>query len=160
MSDMQTLQDGSSHDAGAASNTEAEGILQSSNEIVWARRDWDKPLGVFHSATSVRRTSSVGGASFHWVRIRIPELLLGHRATILLLQGMSLSKLLIPNHEWQLAGTETRVELGHIVLRVDPWEYWRPRPTLTGLVIASLGEIPAELLAADVLAALAADSAT
>lgn len=160
MPDMQTLQDGSSHSSGASSDTEAQGILEGPGEIIWARRDWDKPLGVFHSATSAPRVSNVGGLSFSWVRIHVPQLLLGHRAAILLLQGMSLTKLLIPNHEWRLPNSETRVELGHLVLRVDSWEYWHSRPALTGLVLASLHKIPAELAAADVLGALAADSAT
>jgi hypothetical protein len=157
---MQTLQVGSSLSAAAASANSAEGFQQSSNEIVWARRDWAFPLGSFHAVKSVRRTATVGTTTFDWVRIFIPQLFLGHRAAILLLQGMSLTKLLIPNHEWRVSECEWPFEIGHLVLRVDSWEYWRQRPVLTNLVLAGLGEIPAELSAVDVLGTLAADSAT
>ena len=159
MPSMQTLQVGDSYRAPASSAAQAERVFARPGEIIWTRNDWSSPVGVLHSLGTTRRESHVNGLSFIWAHVNVPELFLGHRATILLLQGTPLSRLLLPG-EFQIYTGETRVNVGHVVLRVDPWNYWRPRPTLTGLVLASLGEIPAELSAADVLGALAADSAT
>lgn len=156
---MQTTLNGSSNSATPEAASPSQGIFLSSNEIVWARRDWATPVGLFPLADWTRRTTVVGSSLLTWVRIAVAQLWLGHRATVLLLQGMPLSQLLIPNHEWRIEGCEKPFEVGHLVLRVDSWEYWRPRPVLTNLVLASLGDIPAELSAAEVLGALAADSA-
>lgn len=92
-----------------------------------------------------------------WVRIDIPELVLERGAALLLLQGIQLTQLLIPNHTVELG--ETRVQLAHLILRVDPWEMWRPVSVLTNLVLAQLGEVPPGISPTEVLAALAADSA-
>jgi hypothetical protein len=92
-----------------------------------------------------------------WVRIDIPELVLERSAALLLLQGMQLTQLLIPNHSVELG--ETRTQLGHLILRVDPWQVWRPVPVLANLVLAQLGEVPPGLSPTEVLAALVSDSA-
>lgn len=111
--------------------------------------------------TVTLKRSSVRGNWFTWQAIRIRRLRLSQQAALLLLQGQALSAILIPNHLARpplLSGMEP-LTLGHVLLRVAPWEYWRPVPILEDLVIAKLGELPDGLSASEVLAALAQDSA-
>ena len=92
-----------------------------------------------------------------WSRVRIDSLWLSRKSALLLLQGMPLGKLLIPNHELRHAGASP-APAGHVLLRVDSWEVWRSQPVLTNLVLANLGKIPDELDPKEVLGALASDS--
>lgn len=105
----------------------------------------------------MRWRTHVHGKWLSWMRIDIPELVLERGAALLLLQGMQLTQLLIPNHSVELG--ETRTQLAHLILRVDPWEMWRPVATLTNLVLAQLGEVPPGISPTELLAALASDSA-
>lgn len=139
-----------------------EGFQPVAGEIALERTDWFDPVGYFKGLEFERVESVVREMRFEWVRVRIDEFHLGHRATLLLLQGERLSSILIPNHHVQMPGRpDVVVQVGHVLLRVAPWEYWAGvrGPILRDLVIAKLGEIPRGLGSTEVLAALAQDSA-
>lgn len=142
--------------AGAAAPATTEGLFKSPGQIIWRRSDWPNPVASFSNMSTESMRAHVNGKWLSWVRIDIPELVLERGAALLLLQGKSLSQLLIPNHSVELG--ETHVQLAHLLLRVDPWEPWRPVSRLTGLVMAQLGEVPAGISPTEMLAALISDS--
>ncbi len=161
MSSLQTRRNHEDHRHPPASLAKRpEGVFASSLKIVWDRRDWDCCVGSFHELELGLRESSVDGASVRWTRFRIPELLLSRKAAMLVLQGMALPQLLIPNHFLHPADNFfDRKECAHLLLRADPWEPWHSRPRLAGLVLARLDSVPDGLDPQAVLAALARDSA-
>jgi hypothetical protein len=147
-----TRSDGDAREAQAAS---AQGLGESPDRIVWGRSDWAKPVGYFNETQFRRVHSKVRGFTFSWELVRIPEFWLEHRAAVLLLQGRALTALLIPNQKIQIPSAPPHAFFAHVLLRVDPWEYWQPAPKLTNLVFARLGDLPIELSSAEVLAELA-----
>lgn len=158
MSKLQESQPSSELVAAAVPSTTCEGFRQSANDIVWHRRDWGQnPVGHLNTIETERRTSVVRDLKFSWIAIQVPKLRLTQRSALLLLQGQALSSILIPNHFIKFQATET--QLGHVLLRVDPWKYWLSVPELTGLLIAKLGEIPDGISSSEALAALVQDSA-
>lgn len=131
----------------------------------WCRQDWPTPVGSFSTLHGNDVASHVGEFVVKWRRFEIPEFWLTQLAALLLLQGMSLSQLLIPGNFLRTEtpnnqGTQVHGPLAHLLLRVDPWEAWQPLPRLTNLVLARLDEIPQELEPQQVLAALARDSSS
>lgn len=157
MSQMQTLQDADHASAGAAAAARAGGLFESAGQIVWRRSDWPRPVASFNVLQTTQRRTQVRDKWVDWVQVEIPELLLERSAALLLLQGERLSQLLIPNHSIEVGGT--RMSIAHLLLRVDPWEVWRPAPCLTGLMLAQLGSVPTGIAPTELLAALASDSA-
>lgn len=159
---MQTAHDAGANRPRTTSPPSAQGLLPHTDLLSWERTDWARPVGSFAHIVAMRKTSTVGNVSFSWVLTKISHLWLGHLAAMHLLQGMPLNELLIPNHV--LRGSHMPPELdhpaqaGHLVLRVDPWQCWRPRPVLTGLVLAVLPDEIAGLSTEEVLGALATDS--
>lgn len=158
MSYLQAPHDACSHSPGAAPAYSSERVLCHPDEVVWHRRDWGQPVGAFMHMTSRHVVSYVRDVQIDWLRIHVAELWLGHRATLMLLQGEALSKILMPGHVLRHPLVH-ELPVGHVLLRVDPWEYWRPRPVLTGLVFANLyTDLQGSLEPMEVLGALAADS--
>jgi len=143
--------------ARATAPATAEGLFKSPGQVIWRRSDWPNPVASFDFMQTAAMRANVQGKWLSWMRVDIPELVLERTTALLLLQGKSLSQLLIPNHSVELG--ETRVQLAHLLLRVDPWEPWRPVSRLTGLVLAQLGEVPAGISPTELLAALVSDSA-
>jgi hypothetical protein len=135
--------------------------FKSPGGLTWYRSDWPSPVATFNDLSSVAMSSPVRSEWVQWNRIEIPELLLERAAALLMLQGMKLSQLLIPNHSVGCTDPsvgDRRVQLAHLILRVDPWDVARPVPRLTGLVLANLGPVPRGIQPTELLAALAADS--
>jgi len=155
---MQTVHDGSADSSAASPAPGAQGIREVTRDIDWFRLDWGVPVGTLPSLRVTHREYACEGASFTWLFIEVPKLYLGHKAALLLLQGQSLSRILIPNHEFRAQGVEARASIGHVLLRVDPWEYWRSRPFLTGLQLAHLHEVPAQLKPEEVLSILVTET--
>ena len=162
MPQMQTSLAGDSRSPAAARASTSEGLFKSPGGLIWYRSDWPRPVASFNEVSTVALSSPVRGEWVQWTRIEIPELLLERAAALLMLQGMPLSQLLIPNHSIGYRPTpdaeEVRMQLAHLLLRVDPWDVTRAVPRLTGLVLAQLGKLPLGLQPTEVLAALAADS--
>lgn len=140
--------------ATATDTASREGLRENPHEVVWARTDWEKPVGHFTDLSVEAMRSTLHDQSFFWSAVRIASLQLSHRAALLLLQGQPLSGILVPNH-FILGSDGSRQQLGHVLLRVDPWRYWLPSPVLTGLVLARLGELPDGVSSSEVLAELA-----
>lgn len=163
MPQMQTTFSGDQQSATAARASASDRLFKNPGGLTWYRSDWSSPLGKFNELNAAVKSSLVGDHWVEWNWIEIPELLLERSAALLLLQGMPLSQLLIPNHmvgyTLDPAVGELRDQLAHLILRVDPWEVWRPTPRLTGLVLAKLGEVPRGVTPTELLAALASDSA-
>lgn len=160
MPELQESDVGGDDGAGAQGAGSAQGLFENHREMIWSRSDWARPVGWLPEINTDLRRSEVRGLQFHWYRVDVPLLRLSHNAALLMLQGKRLGEVLIPNHSVRVPDTERPgVPVAHVLLRVDPWEYWRSVPTLTGLVLARLGELPAGLGSAEVLAALAQDSA-
>jgi hypothetical protein len=147
-----------------AASAICKGFCPSPGEVTWARTDWDSPVGFFSAMHVSNRRSVVRDMPFDWARVDFPRLRLAHKAALFLLQGQSLSAILIPNHQLRLApeaGAGSAVyTAGHVLLRCDPWDYTLAVPELTRVVVAKLGEIPDGVSSSEVLAALAHDSAT
>jgi hypothetical protein len=163
MSNLQEVHYGGKVCTTVSSNSISDRVFENPKGIEWFRTDWGQPVGTFNS---YRITSINSIRGFTWELIEIPTLWLRHRATMLLLQGQKLSDILIPNHEIRSieelpTGYLNLVKfIGHILLRVDPWEYWRSRPLLTGLKLARLGDIPDNLSSEKVLEILVAESSS
>lgn len=158
MPQVQEVLTGDHAGSGAAAPSAASRLFKSPGTLSWQRRDWPSPLGSFDNINFARKRTEVGHRWVTWVRVDIPELLLARGASLLLLQGQSLSQLLIPNHELVYEGGGVS-HVAHLILRVDPWRLWEPVPRLTGLVLAKLGEVPKGIPPTELLAALASDSA-
>ena len=158
MPDLQTSHDAGAYCATIATAASASGILRDTGRIEWCRADWAIPVGVLAKLHVTPKLTRVGDVTFNWTRVHIPALWLGYRATLLLLQGQPLSSILLPGHTLR-APHMASAPAGHVLLRVDPWEYWAARPCLSGLVLANLHEeLPLALTPEEVLGALAADS--
>lgn len=128
--------------------------------MTWARRDWAQPVGYFDEISQQFVETRVGDHVIFWARVLVPELRLSRRAALLLLQGMPLGQLLLPNQDLRFSeGGPTMWEAIHLVLRVDPWKYYVPVPRLSGLVLAVLERVPDALSPEEILAAVAANSA-
>lgn len=160
MSHLQTLQDVGAVRPSAGASAADQGILVSPGEIRWTRLDWAQPVGAFVNCTTTPRTSRVLDSVLEWNAVCIDELWLSHKAALLLLQGAKLSDVLVPNHRIVHPMLGASLQIAHVVLRVDPWQYWLPRPVLRNLMVATLGPIPLGLSSSEVLAALAFDSAS
>jgi len=162
---MPELQESHADDHGrasSASNALCEGFCPASGEVTWARTDWESPVGFFKNLKVQSRRVVVRDVTLDWVKVEFPRIRLAHKAALLLLQGQALSAILIPNHVLRLPspdGAYMDYTAGHVLLRCNPWDYTLPVPELTGVVIAKLGEIPDGISSAEVLAALAHDSA-
>ena len=152
MSCVQALPDGGYRSPGASPNCRSEGLFKGSYNVIWQREDWGSvPVGAFSACEVSTMRSYAGCTFFDWELVRIPELRLSRRSALMLLQGAPLNSLLIAGH--RLHGCRDRIA-GHVVLRSDPWEYWRSTPALTGLQLARLGKLPDELDPKEALAAL------
>lgn len=161
MSSMQTQQDAGSNSTTATGAAATRRVLHDTDNMTWGRRDWNVPVGTFSSFAVVQHDSLVDGYSLRWWSFKVDRLHLSHRAALHLLQGVSLSNLLLPSHYIQrLDGSESFGEVGQLVLRVDPWNYWLPRPVVTGLIVATVELPPQELALEKVLEALVAASAS
>lgn len=159
MSQLQTVLNESPIGTSTGATPSAEGVLEGPREIEWFRTDWGRAAGTI-PAYSIRRIAHASEeASFFWGLLEIPVLYLCHKSAVLLLQGQKLSSILIPNHEFRNGPHRTKGPVAHVLLRVDPWEYWKSRPVLTGLKLACLAEIPAGLAPDRVLEILIAGSA-
>lgn len=138
-------------------------FLGGAHALSWNRLDWNVPVGAFSDFKSCRHELEVEGVALVWWSFTIAEFYLGHRAAMFLLQGQRLSDLLLPSHCVSRATADGSVthygEVGQLLLRVDPWEYWRPRPALTGLRLATVEAVPSGLAYEKVVGALAAASA-
>jgi hypothetical protein len=161
MSNLQTVHAGDHAVAGATASAEAEGLFANPGGMIWLRHDWAGPVGSCAEINFMPRSSRVGELELEWTCVELPEFWLSHRAALLLLQGMSLSKILLPNH-YLIAHTEdgvmnlrTRADL---VLRVERWQAARAVPALQGLVLALLPTSAASLDQASLLSALVAGS--
>lgn len=159
MSDLQTLHLDDRQSPRARAHTGTERVLGSTNEVKWLRTDWEYPVGCLTDLRTTERVSVIRGERLHWVLVEIAELWLTQKAALLLLQGMQLSKILIPNHTLVAPGDLAYNQIAHLLLRVDPWQYWQSAPSLTGLVLAKLGAVPPGFSPSEVLGALAHDSA-
>lgn len=157
MSQMQTILAEGDASADGSGPSCTKGVFASPGEVIWYRSDWASPVASFSDVKVTRTRSKIRDRWVHWACVRIPELNLERTAALQLLQGMSTTQLLIPNH-YVLFG-EHRQQLAHQVIRVDSWEFWRPVPRLTGLVLANLADVPRGVHPTEVLASLAADSA-
>lgn len=161
MPSMQAQQDASSNGTSFTGAATAQRILHDTDNMMWSRRDWDVPVGTFAAFRTVQHDSVVEGHLLRWWSFRVEKLHVSHRAAMYLLQGLSLSDLLLPSHYVQRAdGSEVFGEVGQLVLRVDPWNYWLPRPVVTGLTVATVELPPPELALEKVLEALVAASAS
>ncbi len=159
MPQMQAVHTDGHEGSGEAITHGAGGLFANPRALIWRRRDWPHAVASLNALHAQARRSHVQGKWFDWTLIQIPELLLERGAALLLLQGQSLSQLLIPNHE--LVDLEGRTyQVAHLLLRVDPWEAWRAQPRLTGLVLVRLGPLPAGINPTELLATLAQDSAS
>lgn len=154
---MQETHDANYEGAGGATSTTAEGLFKCPGQVVWKRSDAVYPIASFNLMSTRHMRARVADKWMSWIKVDIPELELERASALLLLQGMSLTQLLIPNHTVEMG--ETRLQLAHLILRVDPWEMWRPPPKLTGLVLAQLGAVPPGVSPTALLAALVSDSA-
>lgn len=157
MSNLQTTQLANHQGPDGPTPAPTEGLLTGPGEVRWERTDWGEPVGFFEEASLdiEPRDDTVHGHVLKWNKIHISSFRLGHRASLLLLQGMSLTSILLPNQLVRFPAYSLPVQVAHLVLRVDPWKFWQPAPRLTGLVMASLIDIPAELADDEVLSALA-----
>lgn len=162
MPQMQTSLAGDSRSPAATRSSATERLFAYPGNLIWYRSDWPSPVASFNEINATSRRSPVRGEWVRWSRIEIPELLLERAAALLLLQGMKLSQLLIPNHSIGYRPTpgadEVRTQLAHLVLRTNPWDSTGPVPRLTGLVLAQLGPVPRGIQPTELLAALATDS--
>lgn len=161
MSNLQTVLAGDHEVSGAPASAAAEGLFANPGGMIWLRHDWAGPVGSCAEVNFMPRVSRVGELDLEWTCIELPEFFLSHRAALLLLQGMSLSKILLPNH-YLIANTEdgvlnlrTRADL---VLRIDRWRAARAVPALQGLVLAVLPPRAAALDQQALLSALVAGS--
>lgn len=158
MSQMQTVHTDGHEGAGESIAGTSRGLFKSPGALIWRRRDWPSPVASLNAISVKSLRSQVRQKWFDWNLVAVPELMLERNAALLLLQGQSLSQVLIPNHE--LVDAEGRTyQLAHLLLRVEPWTVWLPQPRLTGLVLAELGPLPAGINPTELLATLAADSA-
>jgi hypothetical protein len=128
--------------------------------MMWLRRDWNVPVGTFSSFTTRQQQANVDGHLLRWWSFKVDRLHISHRSAMHLLQGRTLSDLLLPSHYIQKDGGEYFGEVGQLVLRVDPWNYWLPRPVVTGLTVVTVELPPQELALEKVLEALVAASAS
>lgn len=134
-------------------------LFEDPREMKWCRRDWDQPVASFvNFHTSQRRSVFRDGSQMKWLHVQIPTLYLSRRASLLLLQGMRTNDLLIPNHEVRVAGAAP-AQVAHLLVRAAPWHFWYPVPALHDLHLALLGDVPPGIHQAEVLAALAEDTA-
>ncbi len=157
MSQMQTILAEDHASADAAGPSSAKGLFSHPGEMIWHRRDWAAPVGSLSNISIVRTRSKVRDRWVSWACVRIAEFMLERNAALQLLQGMSPTQLLIPNHYVLFDGKQH--QLAHQVIRIDRWEFWQPVPRLTGLVLANLGDVPRGVHPTELLAALATDSA-
>ncbi len=158
MPEMQKVHADGHSIAGEGAAGAPRGLFESPGALIWQRRDWPRALGSLDSLRSELRRSQVQQRWFDWTLVEIPELKLERGAALLLLQGQSLSQLLIPNHE--ILDPQGRAyQIAHLILRVDPWEAWRAPPRLTRLVLAKLGVLPPGISPTELLATLAHESA-
>lgn len=159
MSQLQESLPESHSSPGATYSAAGERLGEGTHKVTWGRADWAHPVGYFDEVITARKFSTLRGISFTWELVHLPLFWLEHRTAILLLQGQPLTALLIPNQSvCTPQGSEMR-QFAHVLLRADPWEYWRSAPQLTNLKFARLGEIPAGLSSSEVLAELAERSA-
>lgn len=159
MSELQASHFDDQERSRARADTRTERVLGSTNEVAWLRTDWEHPVGFLSELHTTTCVSVIRGERMRWAMVAIPELWLTQKAALLLLQGMALSKILIPNHGLLAPGDPVRHQVAHLLLRVDPWQYWQSAPSLTGLVLARLGAVPPGVGPSEVLGALVHDSA-
>lgn len=161
MSELQESKPSDLRDTASTSVAICKGFFADPGEVILERTDWVNPVGFFMDPTVSLKKSVVRGESFEWYAVRIKRLRLSQQAALLLLQGQPLSSILIPNNRARppLASGMEPINLGHVLLRVAPWEYWRPVPVLEDVVIAKLGDLPEGISSSEVLAALVQDSA-
>jgi hypothetical protein len=158
---MQAQQDAGSNSTAFTDAATAQRILHDTDNMMWSRKDWNVPVGTFSAFQTKQHDTSVEGHLLRWWSFKVDRLHLSHRATMYLLQGISLSNLLLPSHYIQkMDGSEVFGEVGQLVLRVDPWNYWLPRPVVTGLTVVTVELPPRELALEKVLEALVAASAS
>ncbi len=148
------------HEGSATTGAEAPQRLFKNPGIArWLRADWASPVGTLRDVVVTIKRSKVSQGWLTWRLVHIPEFLLERRAALLLLQGQRLSDILIPNHQLDIGLGQVPFPIAHQILRVDPFEAWRPVPRLTNLALAYLEDVPAGARPTEVLAVLATDSA-
>ena len=159
MPDLQESEASSDRRASASGAPAAQGLGESTDQVIWGRVDWPKPVGHFTEFSSTPMVSVFDGQPVAWKLIKIRRFSLEHRAALLLLQGRPLNALLIPNQAVRIASRPDLPAIhgwAHVLLRVDPWQFWLPQPELTNIAFARLvDEIPAGVAPAVVLAELA-----
>lgn len=156
---MQAIQDAGAYGATPSDAANAEGVLLDPDDMTWLRRDWPVPVGTFSKFTVEEHRTEVEGHLLHWWAFEVGALHLGHRAAMYLLQGLSLSNLLLPSHYIQRADGTFYGEVGQLVLRVDPWNYRLPRPVVTGLIVVTVEPPPQDFAPEKVLEVLVAATA-
>lgn len=138
-----------------------EGICTSPEQVVeqyaWRRHDWPKPLATFDTVEIFVRTIKVREHVLDVDLLHFSPLRVGHTAALRILQGQTLSNLLVPNHYIAQAGRDEGEPYGHLIVQHDAWLPWASPPTLTGLVMARLYDVP-DVPADEVLAAVIACS--
>lgn len=135
------------HDDGAqrAAGSNADGPTWLGQDpkgvALWRRRDWQNPVGWLPSISFTTRSQETERGVLGWTRVDIPEFYLGHRAGLLLLQGLKLADLLVPNHEFVPVEGAPR-QVAHVYLRVDAWRPHETPLVLRNLILASLDALP------------------
>lgn len=136
---MQTQSDASDQRPAPTLAFSTSGLFQDTYRVAWGRRDWKSLVGMLDDFQHVRYTHD----GYVWQMAKIPRLRLSHTASMFLLQGMQLKHLLLPNYYVQVSsGSITDAPWGDVLLRVDPWDFRKPIPELTNLVVADFLSIP------------------
>jgi hypothetical protein len=123
----------------------------------WHRPDFQEPVGFLGEIRSTPRVREVGSERLEWVRVDVPVLVLGHRAALSLLQGISLSALLLPGHELRASEACVR-DVFDVLLNVSPFRPYEAPPRLTGLVLGKIVRAPERVDQVLVLEALVRDA--
>jgi hypothetical protein len=143
MSTLQDVHDDDPNGSGAEAASGTEGVREDPHEIVWWRHDWNEPVGFIKNIRILRCvTPVIPGHEVVWDRLDIDEMRLGHKAAMLVLQGMGLTTMLVPNSALRGATIPFGSPVAHLVLNRDDWAPYSSPPKLTGLVMAKLIATP------------------
>lgn len=139
---MQKAQDDGPHSSAGETASAAAWVGQGPEGVArWRRRDWATAVGWLPHISFLAREQETERGVLCWTRVEIPELYLGHRAGLLMLQGFKLGDLLIPNHEL-LTPEGDALQVAHLFLGVDPWRPYEAPAVLRNLKLASLDALP------------------
>ncbi len=155
---MQKVQDDDPHRPAGEATSGTAWVGQGPEGVArWTRRDWATAVGWLPKVSFTLREQETSFGLLSWTRVEIPEFYLGHRASLLLLQGLKLGDLLVPNHELLTPEGEV-LQVAHLFLGVDPWIPYEVPVVLRNLKLASLDALPLGLESPAVLDILVRDA--